>query len=1139
MKTWSIHKVAIGIVLLASACQQQPDTLFVRQEAGNTGVAFENHLTETEQENILAYEYFYNGGGVAVGDFNNDGRPDLYFTGNQVANKLYLNKGQWQFDDVTQQAGVAGRVGNAWKTGVAIADVNADGWLDIYVCYSGNLPEAQRRNQLFINNGLTKNSNTPTFTEKAVEYGLADAGYSTQATFFDYDSDGDLDLFLLNHGLRDYERKEAAFLKKERDPFVGDKLFQNRSEAVKTKDRGAAAQFVDVSAETGIIGNPLGYGLGVVVADLNGDNHPDLFVGNDYVEEDYVYLNKGDGSGFREVGKEVLGHMSYSTMGADIADVNNDALPDIFSVDMLPEDNARQKSLAWPDNWNVHLSMREHGFHNQFMRNMLHINQGIKWEWNTSKKSTSFSPASLSPYFAEIGQLAGISNTDWSWGGLFADFDNDGFQDLFVSNGYVRDYTNLDFVKYYADEQLKSEQGQTRAPLLESLKQMPSTATHHYIFRNNGVQDGLVTFSNEVEKWGFSHNTIACGSAYADFDGDGDVDLVTNNTNEPACLYRNFQQERQPAHYLKIQLKGPATNPFGLGTKVIAYAQHQPHYREMQPTHGFQSSMVDAVHIGLGTATHVDSVVIIWPDNRQQTIVAPVLDKTLTVLHPQASQRREPQQLEPPLFSQVATSLFKHTENPNIDFNRQILLPYLYSYTGPRMAQGDVNGDGRADVYIGGAANQAGTLLIQQENEQLLPTSQPAFDADKAHEDKDAVFFDADGDNDLDLFVVSGEYSLQPYDALQQDRLYINNGKGQFFRAAMGQFPDITKNGSCVVAGDFDHDGDQDLFIGGSVSPGEFPLSTESQLFLNDGKGRFSADDTFKLGIVTDATATDLNKDDYPELIVVGEWAAPTLLKGSWQTVGGQKQFKLATATLASETLPTGFWNRIYPTDLDSDGDTDFVVGNLGLNTPFKPTTDRPVTLWYDDFDHNGTFDPIISYFIKDNIYPLASRDELLEQLVPLRKKFTNYATYATATINDVLDEDQRKTAQKQTIAESRSGVLENVNGKFVFRPLPLSAQASPVFAIHAADLDGDGRKDLLLAGNQSTFRIRIGRVDANAGLVLLNKGGLNFKAVPQYQTGLWLRGDVRDIRQLGPQLLFSTNDGPLQVYRFTSSKSR
>jgi len=1094
-------------------------TLFERLDASKTGIAFENTLTETEQSNILAYEYFYNGGGVAVADFNNDGRPDVYFTGNQVPNKLYLNKNDQKdtglhFEDITAQAGVAGRTG-AWKTGVTVADVNADGWLDIYVCYSGNVPAQQRKNQLFINNATqlqksgTQQLANVTFTDQAEAYGVADAGYSTQALFFDYDLDGDLDLFVLNHNLRDYQRKEAAYLKKEFDPNAGDRLYRNEK-----------GHFADVTAASGILSNALGFGLGVAAADLNGDNLPDLYICNDYVEEDYCYLNNGNGT-FTENGKNLMGHFSYSTMGVDIADVNNDALPDIFTTDMLPETNARQKRLGWPDNWNVQQSMLQNGFHWQNMRNMLQINQSIN---RAGSKTTKLLPNN--PLFAEIGQLAGVAATDWSWTGLLADFDNDGFKDLFVSNGFVRDYTDLDFVKYYADEQQKNARGQSKKQLLEYLKQMPATPTHHFIFKNNGD----LTFANKVQEWGFGRNTVACGAAYADLDNDGDLDLITNNTNEPACLYRNNQQTQKPQNFLKISLKGSQKNPFGVGTKAYVYAGGQVQYQEFMPTRGFQSCMYDALHFGLATMATVDSVRIIWPDGKPQKIPQASVNQTITVKYANAQMLKPTAMLPPdPWFGASKILTFTHHENSSVDFNRQILLPYLYSYGGPRVAKGDVNADQREDIYLGGAAGQVGQLLVQNQKGQFVVSPQTDFEIDKAAEDRDATFFDADGDGDLDLYVLSGGYEFaEQFAPLLQDRLYLNDGKGRFKRATAA-LPALTINKSCVEAFDVDADGDADLFVGGSVQPGNFPFATDSYLLKNNGKGQFLTAARWNLGLVTDAAAADLNGDQRPEIVVVAEWQSVQIL--------ANKQGKLV-ASNPQKTTQTGWYNRIVANDLDNDGDLDFVVGNVGQNLPFKPTPAQPLTLYYGDFDGNGRVEPFMSYFIQNQEVPLAGRDEALEQLPPLRKTFTNYQSYGSATMQQVLGEIFVHQAQKCTITETRTGIFWNEKGVLTFKPLPTMAQAAPVFAILVDDFDNDGQKDILLAGNQSKFRIRIGKTDANSGLLLRGIGNRNFMQVPQNQANIGLMGDVRDAVRVGNQLVFTTNDGPVQTYRINTPVS-
>ncbi|TAH12033.1 MAG: RNA-binding protein [Runella slithyformis] len=1135
-------KLLVGTVFffILAGCQSK-STLFECLDATKTGIDFENRLTETEKDNILAYEYFYNGGGVAVADFNNDQRPDVYLTGNQVSNKLYLNKNGLTFEDVTAQAGVAGR-SDGWKTGVTVADVNADGWLDIYVCYSGNVPAQQRKNQLFINNGVqgngqeslvigegavgkiensklkTQNSKleqVPTFTEQAEAYGLADAGYSTQALFFDYDTDGDLDLFVLNHNLRDYQRKEAAYLKKEFDPNAGDRLYRNE-----TPSRGAENSnvFTDVTASTGILSNALGFGLGVAVGDLNNDNLPDLYVCNDYVEEDYCYLNNGNGT-FTESGKQLMGHFSYSTMGVDIADVNNDALPDIFTTDMLPETNARQKRLGWPDNWNVQQSMLKNGFHWQNMRNMLQINlsphrKSPQTPERGLNKKASFGGLGA---FAEIGQLAGVAATDWSWAGLLADFDNDGFKDLFVSNGFVRDYTDLDFVKYYADEQQKTTNSQTKKALLDHLKQMPATPTHHFAFKNNGD----LTFDNKVKEWGFEKNTVACGAAYADFDNDGDLDLITNNTNEPACLYRNNQQAQNPHNYLKIKLNGGVQNRFGLGAKVYLYAGEQVQYQEFMPTRGFQSCMYDNLHFGMANTKTIDSVRVVWPDAKTQTLRNIAPNQLLTFRHADAPDALIPARQPAPWFSVSNNLIFAHHENPSVDFNRQILLPYLYSYGGPRLIKGDVNADQLEDLYIGGASGQAGQLFLQTKNQQFVASSQPDFETDKMAEDRDAAFFDADRDGDLDLYVLSGGYEfVDQFAPLLQDRLYLNDGKGHFARS-MAALPALTTNKSCVQPFDTDQDGDLDLFVGGSVQPGNFPFADNSYLLKNDGKGHFSVAAQWSLGLVTDAAVADLNADKWAEIVVVAEWQPLQILTNKKGTLAPMRQENSA-----------GWYNRIAAADLDNDGDLDFVTGNVGQNIPFKPTTEQPLTLYYDDFDHNGRVEPFVSFFVQNEEVPLAGRDEALEQWAALRKVFTDYQKYGKATMADVLGQEMTQTTPKLTITETRTGVWWNEKGTLNFKPLPIMAQAAPVFGIAISDFDNDGKLDILLAGNQSKFRIRIGKTDANAGVLLRGTGNQNFVQVPQNEAGLWLKGDVRDAVRVGNQLIFSTNDGPVQTYR-------
>lgn len=1116
------------LVITCFGCRDA-GTLFEKTDPAQTGLAFANMLQETEQENILAFEYFYNGAGVAAGDLNNDGRVDLYFTGNQVPNKLFLNEGDTvkpadvaplKFTDVTAKAGVEGRVGG-WKTGVTLADVNADGWLDIYVCYSGLRPDSLRRNQLFINNGAQNSGNVPgrnsavavpTFTERASEYGLADSGYSVQANFFDYDLDGDLDCFLINHNLKNYQRKEAAVMRAERDYNAGDKLFRNEN-----------GHFVDVSEAEGIKGNPLGFGLGVSVTDADADGWPDVYVANDFVEDDYLYINQrakaitsqqGTSPAFRDELRERIGHTSYSAMGVDIADVNNDALPDIFTLDMLPEDNARQKLLIWPDSWQVYQAQLRNGFWHQNMRNMLQINQQT--------------PAG-SGQFAEVGQLAGVAATDWSWGALLADFDLDGRKDLFVSNGLGRDLTNADFTKYLSDE----EQKQNGTSLLDQLKQMPSTPTKNYIFRNiSGLQPDSVAFQNRQKEWGFDENTRSNGCAYADLDNDGDLDLVTNNLNEPARIYRNTQRDQNQGHFLKVKLEGPAGNPFGIGATVtVSQASNQT--QENYPTRGYLSCSHDALLFGL-PGTEPVTVVVRWPDGRTCHVPANA-NQTLTIGYKQAQKVSGAgvhlSTSSAPYFTETTAAIsYTHTLAPVNDFERQSMLPMQYSYAGPRLAVGDVTGDGQDDAYVCGTPEKPGTLLTHKGTGFTLSPLPVAPGPGRARKNADAVLADFNGDKRPDLFVVNGGYNLRDLSELP-DQLWLNEN-GRMTPAAL---PEDKINGSCVVTIDIDRDGDLDLFVGGHIRPNRFPLAEESVVLMNDGRAHFTLKSLGKLGLVTDATATDVNRDGWPDLVVVGEWMPVTILlnyKGQLRQPAKDGQLKSLS----------GWWNRVKKADLDNDGDEDLIIGNIGQNTQFRASAAEPATLVYEDFDQNGVLDCFMTYYIQGKAYPAHTRDEVGDQVTSLRRAFQTYAAYSTATLDQFFDPSALQQAQKLEINETRSLVLENRNGQFIPHSLPPAAQYAPIFAILAEDLDQDGKKDLVLLGNNSKLRLRLGKVDANHGLVLRNKGNrrgepFQFEPMPMTQTGLFVNGDLRDIKRVGTYVLLGQCDGPLKAFRVVDKR--
>jgi len=1081
-----MKNIVYGLVVVALVACTKEKTLFEKTDPANTGISFANRLTETETENILAFEYFYNGGGVATGDLNNDGLPDLYFTGNQVGNKLYVNKGNLTFDDQTDKAGVSGRPGG-WKTGVTMTDVNADGWLDIYVCYSGLRSDSLRKNQLFINN------HNLTFTDRASEYGLADSGYSVQASFFDYDLDGDLDCFLINHGLSDYQRKEAVAMRSERDYNAGDKLLRN--------DLATGGHFVDVSEQEGIKGNPLGFGLGVAVSDINGDGYPDVYVTNDFVEDDYLYINQRGrqvtGPAFRDELRERIAHTSYSSMGVDIADINNDTLPDILTLDMLPEDNARQKLLIWPDSWSVYQAQLQNGFWHQNMRNMLQLQQ-------------------QNGQFSEIGQLAGVSNTDWSWGALLADFDLDGRKDIFISNGLGRDLTNADFVKY-ASEQEEHRTGQT---MLDQLKQMPSTPTKNYIFQNTSTGKSAVTFANRQIEWGFDENIRANGSAYADLDGDGDLDIITNNLNEVARIYKNMSREQERGHFLAIKLEGSSVNPFGIGTTVQIKQANSQQKQEFYPTRGYLACSHDRMLFGIEKADEPIDVLVRWPNGLTQTVKNVALDKPLTLSINQATRPAARPQKQQPLLSEVAGPDWQPMMKPVNDFERQLMLPMHYSYTGPRLAVGDINGDGEQDAYASGTPEQPGTLLVQKQG----IFHQEQITGAKPLKNMDAVLADFNGDKKPDLYVVNGGYGVRDTVDLQ-DQLWLNDGAGKFMAATL---PAEGSNGSCVKAIDVDRDGDIDLFVGGHVRPGKYPYADQSFLLINDGKARFRRVSLGKLGIVSDAAVLDINKDNWPDLVVVGEWMPVTVLvndRGRFPAEKQQVYNKLS-----------GWWNRISQADLDGDGDDDLIVGNLGQNTQIRASEAEPATLVYDDFDQNGTIDCFMNYYIQGKSYPAHTRDDIGEQMPTLRKTFTNYQLYANATIDQFADAGTLERANHRTINELRTLVLENRVGEtgtseLILHELPQPAQYAPVYAILPQDFNRDSRPDLLLMGNNSMFRLRIGKVDANQGVMLLNRGNWQFDYVPSAQSGLSVKGDVRDIKRVGSYILVGQNNNKLLTF--------
>ncbi|MEO6480010.1 MAG: VCBS repeat-containing protein [Ferruginibacter sp.] len=1072
--------------------------LFTLLSPDSTHIDFNNAITEGLNTNVLLYEYFYNGGGVAVGDINNDGLQDIYFSSNLGNNKLYLNKGGMQFQDITIDANVPVRPG-PWKTGITMADVNGDGKLDIYVCYSGKMPAAKRVNQLFINNGNDVDG-IPKFKEQAAEYGLADSSYSTQAYFFDYDRDGDLDMVLLNHNpdnLPVLDEASTTDLLKKKDPNIGVKLFKN--------DDG---HFSDITQKAGINNSTLTYGLGAGIADINGDGWQDIYISNDYGVPDYLYINNKNGT-FTDQLQSSMGHISHFSMGNNVSDINNDGLPDIFTLDMLPEDNRRQKLLFAPDNYEkFDLSLRS-GFYYQYMRNMLQLNNG-------------------DGTFSEIGQLSGISNTDWSWAPLFADLDNDGWKDLYITNGYLRDFTNMDFMKYMNDFIQKKGRLQ-KEDVLDIIKQMSSSNVVNYTYQNKGD----LTFSDVGAQWGLTVSSSSNGAAYADLDNDGDLDLIVNNINQPAFIYRNEENTQKQNNYLKVKLAGAQKNTDGIGAKIDLYTNGKQQYLEQMPARGFQSTVSPILHFGLGKLDVVDSLRIIWQSGKTQWLKDVKTNQQITLNENDAKTKYTIPAGKKGMFGEITSPLKYQNPVTGInDFKRQPLMVNPLSFSGPCLVKGDVNGDGLDDIYAGGGSGQAGALYLQQKSGQFVQQPEPAFAEDKLCEDADAVFVDVNNDGFKDLYVASGGYhNYTATDPLLQDRIYLNDGKGNFTKANKS-LPVMLVSKSCVRTTDINGDGFADFFVGGRVIPGRYPETPQSFLLVNDGKGNFTdqiatlAPSLQKIGMVTDAVWTDLNNDKKPDLILVGEWMPVTVFINS----NGKYEDKTSNYFATSYS---GWWNKILLTDLNGDDKPDLVIGNMGLNTQCKATDKEPAEMYYKDFDDNGSVDPILCFYIQHKTFPYVTRDELLEQISTMRTRFTDYKSYADLGLKEIFTGEEMKAVQHLQANHLTTTYFENgADGKFHEKPLPLQVQFSPVFTINALDYDKDGKTDLLLCGNIVQARLRFGKYDANYGVLLKGDGKGNFSYISQAQSGFHLKGDVRSVIEVDNKLLFGINQGAVKAYQ-------